>query len=199
MISISHPEYQLKEVKWETLSPYFNTHRVGLFANNIHLSVPNVITTPELIDMHRLHTNMGTPFTLNLMLFKGDDFVGWSFGRQMDRETYYMTNSAILPEYRRQGLYTALLQETMTRINDEGFQIILSRHTVTNNAVIIPKLKAGFVISGIEVSDAFGTLVSLRLYTNSRRREVMDFRCGERKPDAQLMQILKLSDTPQLL
>ena len=88
MISTSHPEYQLKEVTWETLSPYFNAHRADLFANSIHLSVPNVITTPEIIDMHRLHTNMGTPFTLNLMLLKGDEFVGWSFGRQMDRETY---------------------------------------------------------------------------------------------------------------
>lgn len=72
-----------------------------------------------------------------------------------------MTNTGILEEHRRRGLYTALLPVVLNQLRQKGFQIVFSRHTLTNNAVIIPKLKAGFVISGFEVDDRFGTLVQL--------------------------------------
>ena len=60
---------------------------------------------------------------------------------------------------------------------------------MTNNAVIIPKLKAGFVISGFEVSDRFGTLVQLSYYFNPLRRKMMDVRVGQRKPDEEIRKL----------
>ena len=152
-----------------------------------------LLSTAEMDAMKRLQKNMGNPFRINLGLFREDELVGWSYGWQEDRETYYMTNSAVLPEHRRKGLYTALLQETIQIAREEGFQILYSRHTATNNSVIIPKLKAGFVISSMEISDVFGTLILLRYYCNPKRRALMDFRSGEEPPTPEVLEMLNLT------
>lgn len=94
-----------------------------------------------------------------------------------------MTSTGILKVHRRRGLYTALIPIILAHIKNEGFQVVFSRHNLTNNAVIIPKLRAGFVISGFEVDDRFGTLVQLSHYFNPLRRKVMDVRVGQRKLD----------------
>lgn len=140
-----------------------------------------------------LSQNMGQPFRLCLGVFKNDKFVGWSWGIQEPAETFYMVNSAILPEYRRLGLYSMLLKTMIESVSKLGFQIIYSKHNATNNAVIIPKLKEGFTISSLEVSDMFGVLVHLRLYTNPLRQKMMEFRVGELKPDQEINNALKLS------
>lgn len=77
-------------------------------------------------------------------------------------------------------------------IRSEGFQIIYSRHAATNSSVIVPKLKSGFVISGFELSDTFGTLVHLTYFTNPIRKKVMEFRCGDLRPDEELKSLLRL-------
>jgi hypothetical protein len=59
--------------------------------------------------------------------------------------------------------------------------------------VIVPKLKAGFVISGFEVSDIFGILIHLTYYFNEIRRKVIDFRVGQLVPDEQIRQLLGLN------
>lgn len=112
---------------------------------------------------------------------QGNNLVGWSYGWQTDQMTYYMCNSAILSKHRRNGLYRELLRVNLDILTSKGFQLIYSRHTATNNSVIIPKLKAGFVIGGIEIDDVFGTMVILKYFSNEKRRRVMDFRVGELK------------------
>ena len=67
----------------------------------------------------------------------------------------------MLPGHRRKGIYTALMHRVIETVVEKGFQKIYSRHSVTNNDVIVPKLKAGFVISSMEISDVFGVLVHL--------------------------------------
>jgi hypothetical protein len=51
----------------------------------------------------------------------------------------------------------------------------VSRHRVSNNAVIIPKLAAGFHISGLQVNDVFGLLVELNLHLNPIRAQVFSY------------------------
>jgi hypothetical protein len=66
----------------------------------------------------------------------------------------------------------------------DQFQIVYSRHVATNNQILIPKVKAGFVITGIEVLDVFGVMVHLSYFFNPLRRKVLDARVG--KPDLML-------------
>jgi hypothetical protein len=72
-----------------------------------------------------------------------------------------------------------------------GFQLIYSRHCATNNQVIIPKLKRGFVISKMEIDDVFGVLVHLHFHVNETRRLIMDYRSGQKKPNDQIKGLFK--------
>jgi GNAT superfamily N-acetyltransferase len=134
---------------------------------------------------------MGEPFLLRLGLFWNDEFVGWHFGDQLSATEFYMRNSAVLPEHRGKGLYSAMLRCVVELLVEMGFQEISSRHNTTNNAVIVPKLKQGFVITSLEVSDAFGVLVVLKYFANARRRTMMDVRSGMRFPEGEILEAMQ--------
>ena len=89
-----------------------------------------------------------------------------------------------------EGYLLALLPRILGALQHEGFQIVYSRHVATNNQVLVPKLKAGFVITGIEVSDVFGVLVHLSYFFNPLRRKVLDVRVGQARPDAEVKQYM---------
>jgi GNAT superfamily N-acetyltransferase len=103
-----------------------------------------------------------------------------------------MCNSAVLPIFRRKGIYSALLKKCLQVTREEGFQLIYSKHSATNNAVIIPKLKEGFIISKMELDDKFGVLIHLHYYMNSTRKKIMHYRSGQIKPDEEIKSIFKL-------
>ena len=125
-----------------------------------------------------LSQHMGSPLRLYFGLFHNNQFCGWHFGDQTNSHDFYMRNSGILPSHRRKGLYTNLLQCVMKHVLDLGFQTISSKHNATNNAVIIQKLREGFIITGLELSDRFGTLVRLEYFSNAERRHLLDYRSG---------------------
>tara|TARA_B100000886_G_scaffold202261_1_gene139668 strand:- start:197 stop:508 length:312 start_codon:yes stop_codon:yes gene_type:complete len=103
-----------------------------------------------------------------------------------------MCNSGVLSNFRRKGIYSSLLETKIKVLSEMGFQLIYSRHNATNNNVLIPKLKAGFVISKMEISDTFGCLVHLHYFTNKTRQKLMDYRSGKTKPDQELKDLLRL-------
>ncbi len=139
-----------------------------------------------------LSAKMGTPERINLGLFHKERFVGWSYGFQESAESFYMCNSAVFPEYRERGLYTRLMNAMVDETTRRGYQRIYSRHRATNNAVLIPKLKAGFVITNLEISDIFGVMIHLTYFPHPIRRKVMDFRVGQIKPDDELKSAFKI-------
>jgi hypothetical protein len=63
---------------------------------------------------------------------------------------------------------------------------------MTNNDVIIPKLKAGFLITSFELSDTFGSLVHLTYYPSPLRRKVQVYRAGDLFPDEEIRKALGL-------
>jgi len=162
----------------------------GMFDHTISFNARDTLHEEEQERVLKLLENFDKTINIFLGLFKGDEFVGWSWGWQCKADEFYMCNSAVLPAHRRKGLYTALMQEMMKEVKRLGFQVIKSRHTTVNNAVLIPKLKAGFVITGMEVSDMFGTLVNLSYFINPVRRKAIDYRVGEQKADEELQQYL---------
>jgi hypothetical protein len=101
-----------------------------------------------------------------------------------------MQNSGILPEHRRKGLYSKLVRHVLNVTTEKGFPRVWSRHNATNNAVIVPKLKQGFLISAMELSDTFGTLVHLSYFPVEVQRKMMDYRAGQIKPDDEIKKLL---------
>ncbi len=100
-----------------------------------------------------------------------------------------MVNTGVLTDHQGKGVYTRMLPVLMDRVRREGFQIMFSRHRAASNRVIVPKLEAGFVISGFETSDVFGLLVQFSYYPNPDRRRAMDVWTGELAADARMREL----------
>ncbi len=185
------PGYRIVELPHEEFQKYWAEWGPKIFRDNdTSMDMQQVLSDGERQQLHGLNQNLKQIFRMNLCVFKGDEFCGWFTGDQYSHETFYMRNSAILPEHRRKGLYTILMYEVLKKVQNLGFQIVFSRHVNTNNSIIIPKLKAGFIITAMELSDRFGVLVHLSYFFNETRRQVLEFRAGDLKPDQKIKDVL---------
>ena len=180
-------QYQIRSMTKEEFDPLFQKYTKLFFDDETQVfRLRDALTEEDQGRLKKLSANMGEPFELRLGVFHGSEFVGWHYGRQDSHVQFYMQNSGILPEHRRKGLYAELVKRVLEVTTEMGFQSIWSRHNVTNNSVIIPKLKHGFVITSMEVTDIFGTLIHLYYFPKEIRRKMMDYRVGQIKPDTEI-------------
>lgn len=186
-------KFTIQELTKDEFLPLFNQHQKTVFEDIHSYGLPDLLYGHELDRYQELKKSTDDLYKLYLAAFdENNNFVGWSWGTQEYGATYCMINSAVLPTHRRQGIYGALLDRCIEIVSKQGFQIIYSRHHVTNNAVIIPKLKAGFTISKMELDDKFGVLVHLHYYTNKIRRQIMDYRSGYTQPNKEIKKIFRV-------
>jgi GNAT superfamily N-acetyltransferase len=158
-------------IEAEAFFPFFLKNVRKIFKGNELTDVERLYSAAEIEKASALKKAFNT-IGLFLVAYDGDKIIGWSFGEQQQKTTFYMTNSAVFPEYRRKGVYTELMKRMVMRLTEMGFQKIYSRHQFANNSVIIAKLKFGFMIGGMETSDRFGSLVRLNYFPNSNRRRL---------------------------
>lgn len=96
--------------------------------------------------------------------------VGWHLGEADDWATFYMRNTGILPPYQGKGIYDAFLSSFVNYLGELGYERVSSQHQATNRRVLIMKLKRGFDIAGLELTENWGPLVKLvRLIAPDRR------------------------------
>mgnify|MGYP000323521666 CR=1 FL=1 len=187
-------DYQIREIETEEFSKLWIKHSKKFFEDESQIfRLREAMSKAELQKWDELKAHLGNPIRINLGVYLNDEFVGWSWGFQDSALRFYMCNSAIFPEHRRKGLYSKLMSEMVKRVTELGFQEVFSRHTATNNAVIIPKLKAGFHITSMEISDMFGTLIHLSFFTNPKRKKMLDYRVGQIKPDEEIKKMLDIT------
>lgn len=184
--------YSVRELDEPTFGPLFAALRPQVFGERFEADVRSLMDVDERRHTSQLAARMAQRYGLRLGVFKDGQCVGWTFGWQTNHETFQMVNTGFLPEHQGRGLYTALLPYVLGIVQAEGFQIVTGRHHATNNAVLVPKLKAGFVITQVEVSDTFGLLVHLSYFFNARRRHLLDVRVGFARPDDEMRTALKL-------
>ncbi len=192
MISLSNG-FELRELSEEEFTPIFEKY-APLYFSNIHQTfmLRDILNEVEKEKLKRLKENMGSPYHLRIAIYKNDNFVGFHWGFQEDFIRFYMCCTAIVPEFRGQGIYTELLPYILKVVSEKGFQEITSFHSPSNNGIIVPKLKAGFVITTMDVSDNFGVLVKLTYYPNKLRNKIMSYRTGYSRPDEEIKVLLKL-------
>lgn len=186
-------EYIIREVVEEEFRALYDAHKKQVFVDTHSFVLWDMLSQSELEQLEKLRFDPNSRYSIRLGVFKDKEFVGWAWGFQEDSTSFYMCNSAILPKHRRKGLYTKLIEKTLEMATNKGFQTITSRHTMTNNAVLIPKLKAGFIINKMELDDMFGALVQLSFYTNKTRRKIMDYRAGQLRPDDEIKKVFKIN------
>lgn len=139
-----------------------------------------------------LNSNLKSRKRINIGIYKKENIVGWSYGWQggLESATYYMANSYVLPEYRRKGFYSLMLEKVIEISKECNFHTLTSRHVASNNAVIIAKLKAGFKITGMELSEVHGNLIHLTYFNNDLRAECFEVRSGLVRPKNQIIKDL---------
>jgi ribosomal protein S18 acetylase RimI-like enzyme len=142
------------------------------------VEIDQFLNEEELASKLILEERLSGPFRIRIGVFFEDKLVGWSFGWQESDSIFFMANAGILPEHRRKGLYTQLISKVIEIAKSKGFQVVSSKHVAVNNAVIIPKLKAGFVVTGMELNDRYGTMVVLSHYMNESRKHLLNVRAG---------------------
>ncbi|WP_019588052.1 GNAT family N-acetyltransferase [Deinococcus apachensis] len=126
------------------------------------------------------------------LIAHGGEVAGWQYSRQWDARTAYMVNTAFLPAHRGKGLYTRLLPVVLAALEAEGYRLVRSQHHATNNAVLIPKLRAGFRIQGLQVDD-HGVMSVLIHAFDDVYREYMDARSGLTHPKGEVARRLGLN------
>jgi L-amino acid N-acyltransferase YncA len=183
--------YEIREMPQEEFQPLWQKLAKEVFAETSIFNLQDALSEEENSKMLSLQQKFSSVYRLNLGLFYREEFVGWATGNQEMQASFYMRNSAVLSAHRRKGLYTHLLQRMLALTAQQGFQKIYSRHTAANNPVIIPKLKAGFNITALEISDIFGALVHLSYFPNPIRLKMLSYRTGEIKPDDEIRKLLK--------
>jgi len=127
-----------------------------------------------------------------VLLDEKNNLAGWTAGFQMRPNDFFMMTSAVLPKYRGKDGYTKLLKEVLEKTKALGFQVVYSKHLATNNPIIIAKLKLGFMVAGMEVSDQMGTVVRMVYSHNPLREELLRYRTGELHPSLRVKKALKL-------
>lgn len=138
------------------------------------------LTDGEVEKVRSLSDNLKGKYFLRLALLKEDELIGWSIGWQdsVDEATFYMAASLVLPAFRQKKYYSRLVGCALERTKDRGFQSVSSRHVMTNNPVLIAKMKLGFIVSGFEVTSVHGALIRLTYHHSEPRRAAARFRAG---------------------
>lgn len=128
--------------------------------------------------------------------FDGADLVGWSHGWREAGGQLYVASSAVLPPYRRQGVYTRLLAAIEEQALGLGCHRVTSHQRADNSAVLIAKLKAGYVICGMEFSSEMGLLAKLARDLDPARRALFTARIAGIQASAHATAALRGSDHP---
>ncbi len=145
--------YSVEEVTAETWEVFFGEHQATVFPDEASIPFDPIFREPEQKKIAKLRENISGSLQWYFLIYDNETPIGRHFGFQKSELEYFMANTGILPEYQNRKIYSAFLKFIIERAVDEGFQFITSIHHADNNAVIIPKLKAGFIIQ------SFGFLI----------------------------------------
>ena len=157
--------FPVERVNAQAWGPAWEELRAVCFPHgaNRPTKVERIYTPDEREGYARLLRSLAArPLRHHLLIRDGDGaLVGVVRGSQRPGAEWHMSITAIKPAYQGRGLYSALLQRLIALMGGIGFRAITSRHHADNNAVLVPKLKAGFIISGFDLSPKRGLMVEL--------------------------------------
>ena len=182
---------EIRELSAEEYNLVFQNWGTVIFDRNHPVLHPARTRTEEDARSQRKRQFEDSVWTLRLGAYVNGRLAGWSYSQQSGPDTVHMMISAVLPEFRRQGIYSRLLDSVVERVQQEGYEILTSNHDPANSAVLIAKLKAGFVITGYSVIDIVGPQVTLSRYLHANRNRALKFRLGHAFADEDILKRMR--------
>jgi len=159
-----------------------------IFTASYHIPLTPVLTPEEV---HERHRSFNANAFFNLVVYDGTHPVAYSQSVVNYGGRLHMRQSGVLPRYRRKGIYAQMLRKVIARAKKEGLGTLTSNHHITNNAIIIAKLKSGFTVSGLQQTPESGLLLQLVYYINPSVDKLYRFRAGATQLDKKLAKRLK--------
>ena len=174
------PGYTLREITPEEFSSIYSEREKSYFTASTRDDVDADLSAEQHARVMARRAAYPQSERLQWGIYCGEEVIGWTFAQQSDHDTLTMRNTAIDPAHRGIGLYSALLPIIIEHARSLGYQRIISTHHAANNAVIVPKLKAGFIITGLNVNEKFGLMVTLTYFLTQGRHHLALNRIGFR-------------------
>jgi len=172
-------EYSLREISAQEFSEIYSSRQEEYFSTSLIVDVSSHLTPDEQDRAQQRKALFPPAWRIQWALEYNGAVIGWTYSYQQDHETLYMCNTAIAQEHRGKGLYSIILQHVLSVAKTQGFQIVTSKHYASNNAIIVPKLKAGFIITGMALDEKYGLMVHLTKYLHPERQRIAINRIGE--------------------
>lgn len=179
--------YTAAAVDAETWQAVFAVHQANVFPDEHSVSFEPLLSAVEKDQLTGLRQNLAGARHLYFLLYDGERPIGWHFGFQRSELEYFMANTGLLPAYQGRGIYSAFLQFLIGHVVGQGFQYLTSMHHCDNNAVLIPKLKAGFLLQALGfliqpmlLETNYGSMVQLVYPAKPLYREAFSARLGAR-------------------
>ncbi len=182
--------YRVARVDEETWKRSFDLVRQDIFPGDAHLDLSRAWSEDRLRRFDDLNALLGEPIAHHLILHdqeQDDAPMAWFHGAQDMWANYTMAITGVHPAWRGRKIYPAFLARMLGMLDELGFREVRSRHQANNNAVLIPKLRAGFQIAAFEVAPSYGFLVHLRYTFSEAMRAVYAWRMDARVGSAALI------------
>ena len=138
------------------------------------------LTDIEKTKHEALKAPLKNVYQIKLAVIHNGEMVAICSSFQESSTTVMMGISAIRNDFRGRGLYSALAKRVLEMTREAGFQAVSSYHLMTNNPILIAKLKLGFNIFGFETHAVHGTLLKMVFHHNVLMQKSLRFRAGER-------------------
>lgn len=120
--------------------------------------------------------------------------IGYSYGYANDNNTFYVQGSAVAKEFQGQGIYKKLAMKIIEEARNRHYSFVCSEHILTDNQVIVPKLKMGYIVTGQNVTFNRGVFLELTYPLTEELRHSINIRSGLEKPNQDLVNIYKLTE-----
>jgi hypothetical protein len=184
-------DYSVKNITLNEYNEYRSEFEPKIFFNRFDLNINEAYSDTELNNIKKLEKNLESKQVLRLGFFYKQEMIGWFYGIQISKDSFRMGTVGIINEHQRKGVYSAFLEVLFKFIENEGYQKIQSRHYATDNQVIIPTLRSGFKITGMELTDDFGLLVLVTYFFNQTRQDAIDMRSGFSQASPEVKKIIR--------
>lgn len=175
--------YHVHLVDHTTWLQSFDAVKDEVFPGDAHMDLTRAWTEAQRARFDELNAVFGAPLDHNAIIVdpeEGGAPMGWAYGVQDLRATFYMAITGIHPHWRGRGVYGAYLDRLLSFAGQVGFREVVSRHQADNNGVLVPKLRAGFQIAAFEITPNYGLLVHLRYNFSPEMRKVYAWRVDGR-------------------
>ena len=168
-------QYEIKEITKEQIKQIYDIYYEKAFPLRSKVSDQWVILDE---DKKKIESRYQDSWNLRVGVYCKNQPVGWHFGYSLKPEVFHMQSSFIAKDHRNKGLYSKTLDLVISKVKKEGFQIISSYHQPNNPAVLIPKLKKGFIITGSSINEFSSFMVEMKLYLDPARKKVLEKTVG---------------------